>query len=774
MEIFKLFGSIGLKNKEANQAIDETTGKAEESSGKIASTFKKLAGILGTLFAGKVLFDFGKSVVEAAATAKAIDSQFSQVFGDIEKTAQEKLNAVAKEVGALPNRIKPAFNQIASFAKVTGMSAEESLDFTARATAAAADSAAFYDKSLEETTDTLKSYLKGNYEVADNLGILSTETTRNAAATEMFGSKFKDLSGLQQQQVLLKMYEDANKVSGAMGQAARESDGFENVMGNLKQAWTDFKVLVGGPLLQPVVGMLKIATSGFQFLGDKFKEIEPKVKLFQETVVSVYDVIFGSQSKKDNVDLLVKLGMDQATAQKIMDASEQIGAIITSFWDVIFGSQSKKDNVDFMTSLGIDKETANSVVEFAESIRIAFENIGGIISGLSDIVGQFISSLFDVSSSKENINEVSSAFESLGQLIEDITGYTKGFVDWFKNGGTSVDIFKSAVAGLTGVWVGYKIVVGIINGIEAARNIILGVSNGLMIARFVQTGALTAAEGAHAAATVAGTGAMAAFNAVMAVNPIMLVVLAIAALVAGLVWFFTQTETGKKIWQDFTSWLGSTWNSLSESGKRIFDSIGKFISNTWNNIKSETSKVWDGIKSTISEKIEAAKNIVKSTIDKIKNLFNFKWSLPPIKLPHFRVSGGKAPWGFMGKGSLPSVGVEWYAKGGIMTAPTLFGMNGNNAMVGGEAGPEAVLPLNKNTLGQIGEGIHSATDGDASSTIIVELLAEVIDLLGLLVDKDTDLYLDGDSIVAKTWSKTRDKIELATSRNKRLRGDVNV
>lgn len=774
MEIFKLFGSIGLKNKEANQAIDETTGKAEESSGKIASTFKKLAGILGTLFAGKVLFDFGKSVVEAAATAKAIDSQFSQVFGDIEKTAQEKLNVVAKEVGALPNRIKPAFNQIASFAKVTGMSAEESLDFTARATAAAADSAAFYDKSLEETTETLKSYLKGNYEVADNLGILSTETTRNAAATEMFGSKFKDLSGLQQQQVLLKMYEDANKVSGAMGQAARESDGFENVMGNLKQAWTDFKVLVGGPLLQPVVGMLKIATSGFQFLGDKFKEIEPKIRLFQETVVSVYDVIFGSQSKKDNVDLLVKLGMDQGTAQKLMDASEQIGAIITSFWDVIFGSQSKKDNVDFMTSLGIDKETANSVVEFAESIRVAFENIGGIISVLSDIVGQFISSLFDVSSSKENINEVSSAFESLGQLIEDITGYAKGFVDWFKDGGTSVDIFKSAIAGLTGVWVGYKIVVGIINGIEAARNLILGISNGLMIARFVQTGALTAAEGAHAAATVAGTGAMAAFNAVMAVNPIMLVVLAIAALVAGLVWFFTQTETGKKIWQDFTSWLGSTWNSLSESGKQIFDSIGKFISNTWNNIKSETSRVWEGIKTTISEKIEAAKNVVKSTIDKIKNLFNFKWSLPPIKLPHFKVSGGKAPWGFMGKGSLPSVGVEWYAKGGIMTAPTLFGMNGNNAMVGGEAGPEAVLPLNKNTLGQIGEGIRSATDSDLGTSVIVELLTEVIDLLGLLVDKDTDFYLDGDSIVAKTWSKTRDKIELATSRNRRLRGDVNV
>ncbi|EHI69473.1 phage tail tape measure protein [Streptococcus ictaluri] len=128
----------------------------------------------------------------------------------------------------------------------------------------------------------------------------------------------------------------------------------------------------------------------------------------------------------------------------------------------------------------------------------------------------------------------------------------------------------------------------------------------------------------------------------------------------------------------------------------------------------------------------------------------------------------------MGKGSLPSVGVEWYAKGGIMTAPTLFGMNGNNAMVGGEAGPEAVLPLNKNTLGQIGEGIYSATDSEVGSSVLVELLTEVVDLLGMLVDKDPDFYLDGDSIVAKTWSKTKDKIELATSRNRRLRGDVNV
>ncbi|MEG3265736.1 hypothetical protein [Streptococcus suis] len=203
MEIFKLFGSIGLKNKEANQAIDETTGKARTAGDKIKDTFSRVATFLGTVFAGKAIFDFGKSVVEAAATAKAVQAQFDQVFEGIRDVAENKLNDLAKTVGAVPSRIKPAFNQIASFAKVAGMDASKSLEFTTRATEAAADSAAFYDKSLEETTETLKSYLKGNFNVADNLGILSTETTRNAKATELFGQKYKDLDGIQQQEVLL-------------------------------------------------------------------------------------------------------------------------------------------------------------------------------------------------------------------------------------------------------------------------------------------------------------------------------------------------------------------------------------------------------------------------------------------------------------------------------------------------------------------------------------------------------------------------------------------
>ncbi|HEM6387712.1 TPA: PblA [Streptococcus suis] len=470
MEIFKLFGSIGLKNKEANQAIDETTEKARTAGDKIKDTFGKVATFLGTVFAGKAIFDFGKSVVEAAATAKAVQAQFDQVFEGIRDVAENKLNDLAKTVGAVPSRIKPAFNQIASFAKVAGMDASQSLEFTTRATEAAADSAAFYDKSLEETTETLKSYLKGNFNVADNLGILSTETTRNAKATELFGQKYKDLDGIQQQEVLLRMFEDANKVSGAMGQAARESDGFENVMGNLKQTWEDFKVLVGGPLLQPVVAGLQLATKWIQDLGGKFQEFEPKITLFAEK-------------------------------------------------------------------------------------------------------------------------------------LKDFTGF-------LKSNPAVLDGLKSAVVGLTAAWTSYKVITGVLRGIETARNTLLAVGNGLMLARFTQSGALTVAEATQAAATMGATGAFSAFNAVLSLNPIMLVVGAIAALVAGLVWFFTQTETGREMWSNFIEWAQNAW-----------EGIGEFFSNLWQSITEGAIDLWNGIVDTWNHAVEIVKNVWSSISEFFTNLW---------------------------------------------------------------------------------------------------------------------------------------------------------
>ena len=100
--------------------------------------------------------------------------------------------------------------------------------------------------------------------------------------------------------------------------------------------------------------------------------------------------------------------------------------------------------------------------------------------------------------------------------------------------------------------------------------------------------------------------------------------------------------------------------------------------------------MWNGIKNAIITPIEAAKNKVKGIVNAITGFFSgMKLSLPHIKLPHFHISGKLS----LSPPSVPHLSIDWYKEGGIMTKPTIFGMNGSSLMAGGEAGKEAVLPL---------------------------------------------------------------------------------
>ena len=114
--------------------------------------------------------------------------------------------------------------------------------------------------------------------------------------------------------------------------------------------------------------------------------------------------------------------------------------------------------------------------------------------------------------------------------------------------------------------------------------------------------------------------------------------------------------------------------------------VGLIIAN-WDKIKAETTEVWNSVYNTIANKIEAAKNKVKSVIDAIRGFFNFRFTWPKIPMPHFGISPSGWKIGDLLKGSIPKLGIEWYAQGGIFDNPSLIGV--------GEAGSEAVVPTHK-------------------------------------------------------------------------------
>ncbi|WP_270790095.1 phage tail tape measure protein [Enterococcus diestrammenae] len=184
-------------------------------------------------------------------------------------------------------------------------------------------------------------------------------------------------------------------------------------------------------------------------------------------------------------------------------------------------------------------------------------------------------------------------------------------------------------------------------------------------------------------------------------------------------------DTVSNIWEGIKGTASNVWNGIKsvisnaiEGAKNtvgnIVNGIKTIISNVFNGIKSTVSDVWNGIKSAITNPIETAKNVVSGIIDKIKGLFNFKLkfpeiSIPNIPLPHFSISGSFNPL----KGELPSVGIKWYAKGGLFNGPSVIGV--------GEAGKEAVLPLNDGVLGTIGRMISEnmpAKSTDSNSQVI--------------------------------------------------------
>lgn len=259
----KVLIEVDLNDDGVNKALSRVEKKAIDSSSKIGNSVNKLSeqsvnmarnaavGILAIAGA------FGGFSIKAAGDLQATNAQFDAVFSGMEQNASKSVDQIAKDTGMLPSRLKGTFTQMAAFAKTTGFETADALKLTERATIAAADSAAFYDKSMESTTETLQSYLKGNYENDAALGISSTETTRNAAANKLYGKSFNDLEEAQKQLTLLQMVEDGNKLAGAFGQAARETDGLENVMGNIKQVVTDLAAAFGAPILDAFIASVK-------------------------------------------------------------------------------------------------------------------------------------------------------------------------------------------------------------------------------------------------------------------------------------------------------------------------------------------------------------------------------------------------------------------------------------------------------------------------------------------------------------------------------------
>ena len=259
-------GYLNFDTKIDTDGFDDGLKDVNRHVKGFSSALGGLGRTIKTAFNTAVIAAFGKAVIDSAADVKAAGAQFEQTFGEMQDAAEAAIDRVAKPADIISERLRGSATSIYAFAKTAKMETSTAMTFMEDALRAAADSAAYYDRSIEDTTKTLQSFLKGNYENDAALGLSATETTRNAKAMQLYGKSFKNLSEAQKQITLLEMVKEANALSGAMGQAAREADGWANVTGNLSEAWKQFLGVVGQPVLQLVVPVIQQITASLQQL----------------------------------------------------------------------------------------------------------------------------------------------------------------------------------------------------------------------------------------------------------------------------------------------------------------------------------------------------------------------------------------------------------------------------------------------------------------------------------------------------------------------------
>lgn len=170
-----------------------------------------------------------------------------------------------------------------------------------------------------------------------------------------------------------------------------------------------------------------------------------------------------------------------------------------------------------------------------------------------------------------------------------------------------------------------------------------------------------------------------------------------------------------------TGILAASWQTWKEIWSTGYDVIDKL-----------TGGKLTGVKNKFWSKFEEIKNVVKNALDAVKRFFAGEWPTPKIKMPHFRISPPGWSIGDLVKGSIPRLSVNWHAKGAILNRPTVINQSGNTIDVAGEAGPEAVTPIE--TLRK-----YVREEVKENNADLIKALAEVLGNLGLTMENVINL-----------------------------------
>lgn len=722
LELFKLFGSIGLKGvEETKKGIKDTANTAKEESSKIEKAVNKTgeiaskvgkAAIIGATAAATAIGTITKFVIQHYAEYEQLAGGVETLFGaqglSLKKYAQSIGQTVEQARGKYDQLIQ-AQTEVMNNAKVAyktaGMSANDYMNTitsfaaalkqsTANETEAAkvanqtvidmADNANKMGTNMEDIQNAYQGFSKQNYTMLDNLklgyGGTKSEMERLLQEAEKLTGIHYDINNLSD---VYNAIHEIQKNLGITGTTAKEA--MKTIDGAMKMTKASWDNLLTG-LADPKQAVGPLISEFAKSLGILAKNVTPKIKEVFDALPNAL-IQITPQLMNMIIDLAPSLilaainlvaGLIGALPGIISPIFSQLSSLIGSGMIDKIG-QSISSNMPTLISKGLDM-----LLQFSQAV----------LTYLPVLVGMGMKLIFYL---------VQGLMSALPTLISKVPTIIANLADAFSN--SAQTIFA---------W-GVKIIAEIIKG--------LVMSIPSLIANIPK------------------------------------IIYAIFAVWNAINWW----NLGKGLINGIKNGITSMGGSLTSTAKNLFESLKNSVSNIFNNIKkviespifgaktkvlaiigelqngvrvgfnfikSHASSVWNGIKNAIMSPMSAAANFVRAIINKIKGFFNFRISWPHIPLPHFNIKPNGWNVGDLLKGKIPSLGIKWYAQAMdnpmILDAPTIFGMSNGQMLGAGEAGAEVVA--GRDTLMKM---INQASNNRAD-----EILDALHRIIALLSDED--------------------------------------
>lgn len=381
----------------------------------------------------------------------------------------------------------------------------------------------------------------------------------------------------------------------------------------------------------------------------------------------------------------------------LADALEWSGITVEDFNEKLEKTSSEEERQDLIMKTlkdtygkaGEQYKTTNKDVMDAhkaqERLTDAFAELGRVSEPIMTVIKDKVAEMVELAVPK---------LEALIQKVKDVK-------QWIEDNKQTIENWAAGIAGAT-------------------------VSIGLFLLILNWGKIMTAAK----TALMAVRTAVLLFNAALKANIIGLIISLIAGLVTAFVLLWRNNEDFRKFWIDL-------WAKIKTAGSNAMDWIKEKIDGFGKTVK-KVGEWFGDIKDSAAKSFDDAWKSVKKVIDKITGLFPLKLGkiFDNIKIPKISVSGGEAPYGIAGFGKLPNFSVKWNAEGGILDKPTIFGQMGGTLLGGGEAGAEAIAPIDVLQT-YVRDAVRA--ENESMGRIMIEQTGRLMDFLARIVPHDVTL-----------------------------------